>query len=162
MNTLGLDTEMEVSVCSKLTTKTCSICGETKEMSEFHVNKASNDGFKAMCRSCALERNRTWRDRNREHIKAYNAQRYATMTEYIKRAERKSAVRYPQKVKARQAVYRKVKIGQFPPAWTMVCEVCEEAQAAHWHHHNGYDDKHLVDVMAICTACHGKEHWVLS
>lgn len=50
--------------------------------------------------------------------------------------------------------------GNFPPAWTMVCEHCREAQAAHWHHHNGYADEYKLDVIALCFDCHGKEHRV--
>lgn len=26
------------------------------------------------------------------------------------------------------------------------------------HHHKGYDDAHRLDVVFLCTVCHGKDH----
>lgn len=60
--------------------------------------------------------------------------------------------------RAHTTVSRAVRKGLLPPAWSMVCEHCQEAQAAHWHHHNGYAREHWLDVTAVCLDCHSKEH----
>jgi RNase P subunit RPR2 len=154
--------------------KKCNKCGKSKDVTEFHKRVAAKDGLHSHCKSCVsmADRNRDpdkvaqhkkltreWRDRNRDRIATYNARRYEEDPQYFINASRKSERKNPQRARARKAVSRKVQMGLFPPAWAMVCEKCEEAQAAHWHHHNGYEKEHMIDVIAVCTTCHGKEHW---
>jgi hypothetical protein len=47
--------------------------------------------------------------------------------------------------------------GLLPPAKTLLCVDCG-AQAQEYHHHNGYEPEHLLDVIPVCRACHGKRH----
>jgi len=63
-----------------------------------------------------------------------------------------------EKAKAQRKVNYQVSSGQFPSAGTMVCDVCQEALAHHWHHHNGYGPGHEIDVIAICRPCHYEAH----
>ena len=65
---------------------------------------------------------------------------------------------HPQRVLARKAVAQEVHMFRFPAANTMVCEVCGEALAHHWHHHNGYEPEHALDVIAVCRECHFAIH----
>lgn len=44
--------------------KACTICGIEKPLSEFHKRKASRDGLKYYCKSCAYEMQARWRERN--------------------------------------------------------------------------------------------------
>lgn len=60
--------------------------------------------------------------------------------------------------RAHTTVNRAVRRGLLPPAWSMVCDGCDEMQAAHWHHHKGYDRQHWLEVIPLCLDCHGKEH----
>lgn len=60
--------------------------------------------------------------------------------------------------RARTTVNRAVRRGILPPAWSMVCDGCQEAQAAHWHHHQGYERQNWLNVVSLCLDCHGKEH----
>jgi hypothetical protein len=62
-------------------------------------------------------------------------------------------------VRARVAVGTAVRRGKLPVVSTMICCVCNEAQAEQWHHHNGYDKAHWLDVVPVCRECHGKEHF---
>jgi hypothetical protein len=61
--------------------------------------------------------------------------------------------------KAHSKVNKLVGAGKFPPAWTMACDHCQEAQAAVWHHHKGYEGENVTDVISLCHVCHGKVHW---
>lgn len=106
------------------------------------------------------EKSRRWRERNRAHIAQYNAARYEEKPEYLYQATRSYIQRNPERRAAHKAVSYAVKMGKFPPVWTMVCEHCQEAQAGHYHHHEGYVGEHRLDVIALCTECHGKAHWV--
>lgn len=104
------------------------------------------------------DKSRAWREGNREHIAQYNAARYDDDPQRMRAAVKSSHAAYPEHLKARKSVAWAVKAGTFPPAWTMVCERCQEAQAAQYHHHKGYDPEFKLDVIALCTECHGKEH----
>lgn len=86
-----------------------------------------------------------WREKNREHIAAYDAQYY---------------VENQNKIRARTAVAVAILQGKLPPARLVVCERCRQVQAAQYHHRNGYDTEYWLDVEALCMMCHGKEHWV--
>jgi len=106
------------------------------------------------------DKSRAWRERKRDHIADYNAARFDNEPEKMRVAIRASERKYPEHRAARKAVYYAVQVGKLPPVWTMVCEHCQEAQASHYHHHNGYVGEHKLDVIALCTECHGKAHWV--
>lgn len=80
-----------------------------------------------------------WREQNRDYIAAYNRSLPA---------------------KARGAVNKAVRSGKLPPPDTMVCDSCDEALAAHYHHFNGYEREHWFDIEPLCTECHGREHRV--
>jgi hypothetical protein len=106
------------------------------------------------------DKSRAWRQRNRDHISDYNAARFETEPEVMRAAIRSSQRKYPDRHSARKAVAYAVQVGKLPPPSTIVCASCQEAQAAQYHHHNGYSEEHRLDVIALCTECHGKAHWV--
>lgn len=58
---------------------------------------------------------------------------------------------------ARAAVYRAVRAGKMPPVNSLTCQECGNP-ATGYHHHNGYDKEHWLDVIPLCTACHIKAH----
>lgn len=106
------------------------------------------------------DKSRAWREQNRQHIAEYNATRFDEQPELMRAAIKASGKKSPERIKAHKSVSYAVKMGKFPPAWTMVCEHCQEAQAGHYHHHKGYSQEFKLDVIALCTECHGKAHWV--
>lgn len=122
---------------------------------------------------------REWHQANLEHETAYKRKRYQSdegyrrhVLEWAKayRARNVDVVRqrHWQGKKARgfrndltrahTTVSRAVRRGVLPPAWSMVCDGCQEAQAAHWHHHKGYERQNWLNVISLCLDCHGKEH----
>jgi hypothetical protein len=38
------------------------------------------------------------------------------------------------------------------------CEDCGTTASLDGHHHNGYDDAHVLDVRWLCKACHASAH----
>lgn len=51
--------------------KTCTKCGETKELTEFHRNKRSKDGRGTRCKSCSKQYYQDSRERIREYQRNY-------------------------------------------------------------------------------------------
>jgi hypothetical protein len=52
------------------THKTCPICGELKERSEYYKWKSRQDGLAAYCIPCFRERNKKWKKENPEKYKS--------------------------------------------------------------------------------------------
>jgi hypothetical protein len=49
--------------------KTCTVCKEEKELSEFNKNKTRKDGHNNICKVCSQERSKRYYDENRDHHK---------------------------------------------------------------------------------------------
>lgn len=104
------------------------------------------------------DKSRAWREENRVHIAEYDRRIRAEMEGRATFYNRQWRERYPERVRAHYAVAHAVRVGEIPPASTLICEHCQEAQAANYHHHNGYEPEFWLDVVALCTECHGREH----
>jgi hypothetical protein len=50
--------------------KTCTKCGETKPLSEFHIDKKATGGHSLRCKACACAASRRWVAANRERNKS--------------------------------------------------------------------------------------------
>lgn len=51
--------------------KTCSSCGETKNLSLFYKHKGTKDGYYTKCKSCNDAYNKTYYEKNKEKIVQY-------------------------------------------------------------------------------------------
>lgn len=71
-----------------------------------------------------------------------------------KRAQQKYRIGNPNKIKARNAVNKAVKIGKLPHPNNCVCKCGERAKQ--YHHYLGYISKYQLDVIPICKKCHGE------
>jgi hypothetical protein len=168
--------------------KVCSKCGQSKPLSEYYQYKSGrNEGqYWPFCRECDHARNRAYRaandenvrERRRQYNEAHREERRARDRQYIAdpeiRRQRAQATRQWRQGKrvastqdasaseklARYAVYNAIRRGELPPAWSVVCEHCQEAQGQQYHHYCGYEPEHWLNVVALCTDCHGKAHWV--
>ena len=69
--------------------KTCSACGETKALSEFHRKKHNADGYHGTCKRCANAYYAKHRKENRDRYLAYEAEWRASHRENVKLAQRK-------------------------------------------------------------------------
>lgn len=57
---------------------------------------------------------------------------------------------------AHQAVKRAIETGKLPPIDSVICADCGEAKAEEYHHTNGYEKEHWLNVTPLCLSCHGK------
>lgn len=67
--------------------------------------------------------------------------------------------RDPMRERARNAVFRAVKVGRLPHPNSVPCMDCGHEYSAgerrHEHdHHLGYEPERNLDVQAVCTLCH--------
>lgn len=147
------------------TLKTCPKCGKVKPLDQFAKDSTRVSGVSSYCKECRgqwtkdnaerlRQKARQWQQDNRDRAVATTRAWEQRNPDKV----RANADRYPERKKARDAVHYAVRIGKLPPAWTMVCDVCQEAQAASWHHHKGYEPEHWLDTIPLCRVCHGKEH----
>lgn len=152
--------------------KTCAKCNRLVPLTNFSKQKTTRDGAMARCKDCEGEESRAYRLRNREKLSAKGRERRTDPVYAENRARKRKqwleqnqahvhAYGRSQQAKARDAVRYAVQCEDFPPASTQVCEHCQEAQARHYHHHKGYSQEFKLDVVALCTECHGKAHWVM-
>jgi hypothetical protein len=58
---------------------------------------------------------------------------------------------------AQTLVGRAVADGRMVRPDTLPCVRCGK-QARQYHHHNGYEPEHYLDVVPMCASCHVKEH----
>lgn len=163
-----------------LALKTCTKCVESKPLSHFYQYRTGERAGKyhPRCRECqtlAARKNyaddprgtekqrlkmRAQRDANPEKHRE-RSRVHATSNPESKRASAaKAKVANRERTRAHNAVYRAVRRGLLPPPDTMVCDSCDEALAAHYHHFNGYEREHWFDIEPLCTECHGREHRV--
>lgn len=68
--------------------KQCSVCGVVKVLSEFHRLATSKDGHCYYCKVCNADKNRQWRDANREKYREQRAQHYRENAERIRATQR--------------------------------------------------------------------------
>lgn len=69
-----------------MTAKTCTKCGDTKTLSEFHLNNTTRDGLHSRCKDCAKAVAKAHYVANREAKKAYaRKHRQETMSATLKR-----------------------------------------------------------------------------
>jgi hypothetical protein len=76
--------------------RTCTVCKETKPLSEFHKDPRGKFGTRARCKACETESVRKWRAENREHF-------LSSQKEY-REANKGHAKEYREKNKERDSV----------------------------------------------------------
>ena len=80
--------------------KTCTTCGETKPLSEFHRDKSRKDGYRAHCGECACAWQRVYRKANAEKTRATCRAWYHANAEYAKAQSRAWHEAHPEQQRA--------------------------------------------------------------
>jgi hypothetical protein len=95
---------------------------------------------------------------NREKILNQSKSYYKTANgrESQKRSSIKYKINYPDKVKSRKVVQNNIHKGVLQSPKNFICSICNQEQAQEYHHHNGYDPNHWLDVVPVCISCHRK------
>lgn len=133
--------------------RTCTKCGETKPLSEFYKQETCKYGRRPDCKECVRKRSRAYMRSPRGSAQRAQYEQTDAYKEAKARAKRRHRRRHPQRLRARSAVWHAVANGDLPPASECDCVECD-GPAEHYHHHNGYDREHQLDVVPVCRDCH--------
>ncbi|MEN6507066.1 MAG: hypothetical protein ABFD92_21225 [Planctomycetaceae bacterium] len=71
--------------------------------------------------------------------------------------ERQAKKEYQIIVAASAIVDAAILRGEIPTPKNLACLDCGK-RAREYHHHNGYDDAHVLDVIPLCRSCHARRH----
>ena len=142
--------------------KICDECREAKPLSEFNRDRRKQDGLQCRCRTC---------------FSRYNAQRYARDKERFKEIVKQYKDANPQEVFAtrlkiwerdhsRLNCYRVVEAALNAGAIVKsevccVCGVRDVDAGKHGLHKHHFDYDKPLDVVWLCTKCHGQIHKVI-
>ena len=69
--------------------------------------------------------------------------------------QRAHQIRFPERYRARRAVFSAVKKGRLPHPSTLICSDCPKI-AQEYDHYLGYVQVHQLDVQPVCIECHAK------
>lgn len=157
--------------------KECTGCHIVKSLSEYSLIKRSGKLY-TKCKQCVREQrkkwkeknpdyHKKWRDENRERVRTYyhtpnvvaQREKYqkspdGRLKRYLAKKARYHLPENEMKHNARAAIRRAIKKGILPKVNTLMCSNCKVNQAEHYHHHNGYDKEHRIDVIPVCQKCH--------
>ena len=137
--------------------KECSLCHETKPLTDFYSKKENSSGFGARCKKCmrtnkALKRERHYRDANREEISRRFRER--RVKDPVKMDRRHNDLRRgTAKERCRNKLRNAVKALRIEKPKS--CEGCGIESGLHGHH---ADYTKPFNVMWLCSICHGLEH----
>jgi len=133
--------------------KTCLMCGEDKDITEFSPSKNNKDGVVSYCRPCKAIRGRIYSrsERGKFTHKRFRGteKRKAWKLEH----ERKWRASHPEQVYARNAVQSAMEKGELiRPSYCTECGKECKPQA----HHESY----LLPLVVIwlCAPCHRNRH----
>ena len=147
--------------------KICSTCKEGKPFSEFYRNRTAKDGYNNVCKKCAYEYQKDWKERNIEKVRADGRRNKAAQREregeeatkqkwndwYEKNKEHRRAYQRARQDKrksyahnALQYALRKERI--IRPEHCSSCDKECKPDA----HHPDYDKP--LEVIWLCRSCH--------
>lgn len=122
------------------------------------LRAARNARYAATHKEQKRVRNAEYYVANKHEISAQHSTYNRTHSEMTQSKAALYRLNNPEKFAARMAVWDEVRSHRWPPPSFQVCEICGEAQAQQYHHHNGYGPGHEIDVIAVCKECHAAEH----
>ena len=144
--------------------KICTKCGETKPLDEFKKDKRQSGGRGSHCKSCHNRYNAPYdssQEAREEHRKRYGDRYKGRYTDRYREKRRKDDQRRrgnnPLAIQAQRRIDTLKRNGTLPAASSLACVECGN-QAAHYHHHLGYEPEHWTDVIPVCHTCHRLLH----
>lgn len=154
----------------------CVRCEAEKPRSDYYDQPANRSGHQSYCKECSkVARKKNYSenidyyqeyDRNRENrveraqlqnIK--DKERYAleeSFRDVVKDKVGKHRDKYPDRSKARRKLTKAIETSKIIKPTS--CGHCGTSEKKIQGHHWSYLPEHWLDVIWLCTSCHGKEH----
>ena len=129
--------------------KDCLCCNKRLDVSLFSVDKSRKDGFKVLCKTCCKEYQQT----HRKECKIYSKKHYQTNRKEILLYSKKYAKRYPERIKARNALTNALRDRKLIKK---SCEICRDKKTN--GHHDSYKEENWLKVRWLCSICHKRLH----
>jgi len=145
----------KVRVCSNAD---CPHNGDPQPIGNFCPDTRYSGGVRHQCKKCVSIYHAARAKTDAGRARAADRQKIYRRSPMYKRL---SAIRYANRNKertcARNYVNKQILRGKFPRASSQVCTVCGNP-AQMYHHHNGYEAEHRMDVVPVCFVCHKAQH----
>ncbi len=136
--------------------KTCTKCGETKALTEFHKKKASRDGLRTQCKSCRNVIQKAYCKANPEKVKAGQKAWRETNKEKIKvyrNSPRRKFSSYKGDAKQRNIPFL-IEYKQFEGFWQAPCAYCgAEIETIGLDRIDSDGPYHIDNVVPCCWPC---------
>ena len=156
--------------------KKCFKCGVAKELTEFYKHPNMPDGTVNKCKECNKKDVRDNRFDKKEYYDHYDRNRPNFDERIKKQSERVTELYHsdpefrerqlsyknnylsknPHKRKASQTVNNALRDGRLEKP--NCCEHCGTSEKKIQGHHWSYLEENWLDVIWLCTTCHGLEH----
>ena len=135
-------------------TRVCTKCGREKTLSEFPPHKHCRGGRNTQCRACINAYHRAYNRKHPERTRAKYRRFYHRHKDRI--AKREKRLDRQAKNNIRQLVRLAVKTGLIEKPKR--CERCGDEPPPHRLHAHHPDYSKPLDVVWLCSQCHGLEH----
>jgi len=135
-------------------TRVCTKCGRRKPLTDFPPHKHCRGGRNTQCRECINAYHREYNRRHPERARAKYRRFYHRHKDRI--AKREQQLDRRAKNDIRQLVRLAVKTGVLTKPDR--CEHCGTTPPPHRLHAHHPDYAKPLDVVWLCSYCHGKEH----
>lgn len=156
--------------------KVCFKCGAEKPLTEFYKHSGMADGHLNKCKDCTKSDVSKNREENLEYYKEYDRnrpnheERLAVRNEKLREKYSEDAAfrerrtqtlaetrqKHPGHYAARCAVNNAIRDGLLIKPST--CEHCGGEFVVISGHHWSYEPENWLDVIWLCSRCHGREH----
>jgi hypothetical protein len=134
----------------------CRSCKIAKPASECIKDKYYKSGYMNKCKACRRKYNKIYcSTEHGQQVRARNVREWVASgrAKNYHRYYRETSKKCRTQDKAHWVIHELTRSGRLPPINTRICINCGQ-QAEHYHHHNGYDEKHRKDVVPVCHKCH--------
>jgi hypothetical protein len=147
-------------------TKICKICGEEKDIEQYHKHKGSKDGYINECKSCAHLKNKEYKKIKNQDLewvknereKGRNRQRENLNAQPLSEEQRLDGLKRAKEWKQRNLLKTRAEC----IAWRLYknpSEACENCNIIDYnlvrHHPNYLKPK---EIIWVCSRCHGILH----
>ena len=156
--------------------KICFKCGVEKPLFQYYKHPRMADGHLNKCKECTKRDVKEHREDNIEKIRNYDRNRWNSEDRTKRSCERRKRLRSeddtyrkklaergrmwviknPMKRSAQHAANNALRDGKIERKYS--CEHCGVGDKPLQKHHWSYLEEHWLDVVWLCTRCHGVEH----